>query len=108
MIDAGQPAAPLPGIEDPDRLANVLDVHIATVPVTITALLRRAGLTASRTVEVTVAYITVPSLTVIPRRVELCQLDLNTVELVADGHAAALDIDNEGFVAHYPGLTQNL
>ncbi|UQU62646.1 putative glycolipid-binding domain-containing protein [Couchioplanes caeruleus] len=106
---AGHPPAPLPGADDPDGLSGVLDVHVATVPLTLTPLLRRTGLRLDgEAVEVRSAYVLVPALSVISRVETITMIDPTTVTLTRDGHCAAVEIDSEQLVTHYPGLVQRI
>ncbi|NJP32578.1 putative glycolipid-binding domain-containing protein [Micromonospora thermarum] len=108
LAASGHPQAPLPGMDDPDRLTGVLDVHAATVPMTLTPMLHRTGLALGHPIEVNAAYILVPSLAVIPRVETLTMVDQHTINLGMDGYCAALEIDADRMVTHYPGLVRRL
>jgi uncharacterized protein len=101
---AGRAAsAPLPGIEDPDLLLDALDVDLAGSPLTNTLPLRRVGLVDSA---VTVAWVLLPSLAVVPAEQSYKILGPGRVRYSSGSFAAELEIDDEGFVVRYPGLAQ--
>ncbi|MFI7426170.1 putative glycolipid-binding domain-containing protein [Micromonospora sp. NPDC049836] len=108
---AGHPAAGLPGTDDPDRLAAALDVDLGGSPLTNTLPVRRLGLgraPADLARSVTVAWVLVPSLLVVPAEQVYTSLGPARVRYAGDGFTADLDLDPAGFVVRYPGLAERI
>lgn len=104
---AGTAGAPLPGIEDPDRLHDALDVDLAGSPLTNTLPLRRLGLQdTGPTTEITAAWVLLPSLAIIPARQGYRALEPGRVRYTAGTLATDLEVDEGSFVIHYPGLAR--
>lgn len=104
----GRPAEQLPGIEDPHRLHAALDVDLWASPLTNTLPIRRLGLRnappgTSR--EITVAWVLLPSLAVVPGKQEYLATE-GGVRFSSDTFTADLTLDEGGFLVHYPGLAQ--
>ncbi|WBC13507.1 putative glycolipid-binding domain-containing protein [Micromonospora sp. WMMA1998] len=106
---AGHPTAGLPGTDDPDRLAEALDVDLGGSPLTNTLPIRRIGLgrlPADLATGVKVAWVLLPSLAVIPAEQVYTSLGPGRVRYAGDGFTAELEVDPEGFVVRYPGLAE--
>ncbi|MEH0937204.1 putative glycolipid-binding domain-containing protein [Micromonospora psammae] len=108
---AGQPPAGLPGVEDPDRLHDALDVDLGGSPLFNSLPVRRLGLAAApadlpRTV--TVAWVLVPSLEVVPARQVYTPLGPHRVRYASDSFRAELELDDDGLVLRYPGLAERV
>jgi hypothetical protein len=101
---AGHPAAPLPGCEDPDRLVDALDVDLTGSPLTNTLPLRRLGLAGAKAT-VTVAWVVLPGLAVLPAD-QSYAVDGERVRFSSAGFEADLLVDDESYVVHYPGLAR--
>jgi hypothetical protein len=99
--------APLPGIDDPDRLHDVLDVDLAGSPLTNTLpLRRRAAGNADQTTEITAAWVLLPSLAVAPATQGYRVLAPGRIRYTAGTFTADLEVDDGFFVVHYPGLAR--
>ncbi|SBT63171.1 hypothetical protein GA0070622_0114 [Micromonospora sediminicola] len=108
---AGHPTAGLPGTDDPDRLAEALDVDLGGSPLTNTLPIRRIGLgrlPADLATGVKVAWVLLPSLAVIPAEQVYTSLGPGRVRFAGDGFTADLEVDPEGFVVRYPGLAERV
>lgn len=106
---AGQPAAGLPGIDDPDRLGAALDVDLGAAPLFNTLPVRRLGLQeapAGTSHRLDVVWVLVPSLTVVPAEQTYTALEGGNVRYSSEGFSADLQLDAEGYVLHYPGLAK--
>ncbi|ROT33898.1 putative glycolipid-binding domain-containing protein [Micromonospora sp. HM5-17] len=109
LAEAGHPTAGPPGTDEPHRLAEARDVDLGGSPLFNTPPVRRLGLgTAppgtSRTV--TVAWVLVPSLRVMPVEQTYTTLDRHVVRFDSAGFTADIALDPEDYVLHYPGLAQ--
>jgi hypothetical protein len=98
----------LPGTEEPDRLAEAVDVDLGAAPLFNTLPVRRLGLLAAppgteRTV--VVAWVLVPSLEVVAAEQRYTALD-GGVRFSSRSFSAELDLDADGYVARYPGLAE--
>ncbi|MFB9234981.1 putative glycolipid-binding domain-containing protein [Plantactinospora siamensis] len=106
---AGRPPVGLPGTDDPDRLAEALDVDLGGAPLFNTLPVRRLGLLdAAPDTErgLTVAWVLVPSLVVVPAEQVYTTLGGGRVRFASDTFRADLDLDERGFVRDYPGLAR--
>ena len=109
LVAAGHPPAGLPGIEDASRLGDALDVDLGGSPLTNTLPIRRLGLrdaddgTSHR---ITVAWVLVPSLVVLPAVQSYTLVGPERVRYASEGFTAELEIDPEGYVLRYPGLAE--
>jgi hypothetical protein len=128
LMHEGHPRAELPGVENPDRLAGAIDVDLGYSPLTNTLPIRRLGLRAAaagtsqrspagdargagtsqrspagtqQTVDV--AWVLVPSLVVVPAKQTYTVVAPGTIRYSSGDFAADLEVDGDGFVAHYPG-----
>lgn len=97
----------LPGTEDPGRLEAALDVDVSgstlfnTLPIRRLDLLRADPGTTRR---ITVAWVLLPSLEVIPAEQTYTALGDGRVRFQTGTFTAEIDLDPDGFVRHYPGL----
>jgi uncharacterized protein len=97
--------APPPGSEDPDRLADAIDIDLYASPLTNTLPLRRLNLTTPGTTETIVAaWVLLPSLAVIANAQTYTVLAPGRVRYASGSFTADLDVDENGYVVHYPGL----
>src|SRR5690606_6693721 len=107
LAAAGLPRPGLPGIEDPDRLAGAIDLDLAAAPLFNTLPVRRLdllGAPAGTRHELTMAWVLLPSLEVMPSEQVYTVLDGGRVRFRSDTFTADLDLDADGYVTHYPGL----
>ena len=104
----GHPAAGLPGTEDPDRLADAVDVDLGGAPLFNTLPVRRLALTGANAEKVdhliTVAWVLVPSLEVMPVEQTYTALGTERVGFSSNGFSTEIVLDQDGYVLHYPGL----
>src|SRR5215207_5697815 len=99
----------LPGIEEPDRLYDALDVDLEATPLTNTLPIRRLGLLdAAPGTEhtITVAWMRVPSLQVMPAEQTYTAIAPGVVRYSFGRFTAHLIVGADGFVAHYPGYAR--
>lgn len=107
MADAGHPPAGMPGIEDPDRLAEAVDVDLGAAPLFNTLPVRRHNLldaapgTAHRLI---MAWVQVPSLEVLPSEQDYTVLGPRRIRFASGTFTADLELDDAGYVIRYPGL----
>lgn len=104
--EQGQLDAHAPGIEDPDRLEDVLDVDLGGSPLTNTLPLKRLGLLGpeKQTVTVVSAWVLPPSLAVVREKQTYTVLSKNAVRYASDSFEADIELDEHGYVRDYPGL----
>lgn len=99
--------APLPGAEDPYRLAEAVDVDLYASPLTNTLPLRRLRLTGpGRTETVVAAWVLLPSLAVLANAQTYTVLAPGRVRYASGSFTADIDLDEDGFVVRYPGLAE--
>lgn len=111
LVAAGRPRAGLPGIEDPERLADAVDVDLGAAPLFNTLPVRRLGLLDAEvdtTHRLTMAWVTVPSLEVFASEQTYTVLGSGRVRYSSGTFTAELDLDGDGYVRHYPGLAERL
>ncbi|MFI6331593.1 putative glycolipid-binding domain-containing protein [Micromonospora chersina] len=111
LRSAGHPPAGLPGTDDPDRLAEALDVDLGGSPLTNTLPVRRLNLKrapADQARTVSVAWVLLPSLAVLPAEQVYTSLGPGRVRYASGSFSADLDVDPEGFVVRYPGLAERI
>ncbi len=109
LAAAGHAPAGLPGVEDPDRLADALDVDLGGSPLFNTLPVRRLRLAdqaADTSYPLTVVWVLVPSLTVLPAEQVYTGLGPTRFRYASGGFSADIEMDADGFVRHYPGLAQ--
>jgi uncharacterized protein len=109
LMHEGHPRADLPGAEEPGRLAPALDVDLGYSPLTNTLPIRRLGLrtaAAGTTQTLTMAWVMVPSLAVVPAKQTYTVLGPGSIRYASGDFSADLSVDGEGYVTHYPGLAR--
>jgi uncharacterized protein len=108
-LNAVAPTAPLAGTEDPDRLADALDVDLYASPLTNTLPIRRLNLLgrdAGTTTTIVVAWVLLPSLAVVPSEQTYIVLGDGKIRYASGTFTADLAVDEAGFVVEYPGLAR--
>ncbi|MEU6072198.1 putative glycolipid-binding domain-containing protein [Micromonospora sp. NPDC047074] len=108
---AGHPSAGLPGTDDPDRLAEARDVDLGGAALFNALPVHRLGLTratAGSPHRIDVAWVLVPSLTVVPAEQVYTPLGPDRVRFTSDTFTAEIDLDGEGYVTRYPGLAERV
>lgn len=100
--EQGQLDAHEPGIDDPDRLEDVLDVDLGGSPLTNTLPLKRLRLEGTATV--VAAWVLPPSLAVVREEQTYTVLSRNRVRCSSDSFEADIELDERGYVRDYPGL----
>ncbi|ASW57356.1 putative glycolipid-binding domain-containing protein [Plantactinospora sp. KBS50] len=109
LARAGRPAAGLPGTDDPDRLAEALDVDLGAAPLFNTLPVRRLGMLDAEpgtSHRLTVAWVLVPSLLVVPTEQVYTALGAGRVRYASGTFTADLELDEHGYVRNYPGLAR--
>jgi hypothetical protein len=109
MTAAGRRAGLMPGAEDPERLAEALDVDLYASPLTNTLPLRRLRLrdaAPGTQTTITAAWVLLPSLAVIPGEQTYTILGPGRVRYASGTFTADLELDADGYVTHYPGLAR--
>ena len=106
---AGHPPVGLPGTEEPGRLDTALDVDLGAAPLFNTLPVRRLRLLdspAGAEHRLTVAWVRVPGLEVLPVEQIYTVLAPDRVRYRSGSFTAELTVDPDGYVVHYPGLAQ--
>ncbi|MFI5915449.1 putative glycolipid-binding domain-containing protein [Dactylosporangium sp. NPDC051541] len=101
------PTAPMPGIEEPDRLHAVLDIDLYNSPLTNTLPIRRLGLHRAEPgtkVDIEAAWVLFPSLAVLPYAQSYEVLAKRRIRYRSENFSAELDITDDGYVTEYSGL----
>jgi hypothetical protein len=107
LAAAGEPDPGLPGIEDQARLAAAVDVDLGAAPLFNTLPIRRLELPEAppgTRHELTMAWVLVPSLEVLPSAQTYTVLDDGRIRYESGTFTADLEVDADGYVTHYPGL----
>lgn len=110
MADAGHPPAGMPGIEDPDQLAEAVDVDLGAAPLFNTLPVRRLNLldaapgTAHRLI---MAWVQVPSLEVDTSEQDYTVLGPRRIRFASGTFTADLELDDAGYVIRYPSLADS-
>lgn len=107
LAAAGRPRVGMPGMEDPERLADAVDVDLGAAPLFNTLPVRRLGLLdapAGTEHRITVAWVRVPSLEVHPGEQFYTALGGPRVRYRSQTFTAELELDERGYVIRYPGL----
>jgi len=97
----------LPGIEDPRRLDAAVDVDLGWSPFTNTLPIRRLQMLAAPVGTVhrlTMVFVRVPSLEVVPRQQMYTVLGDGRVGYASREFSTVLEVTPEGFVTDYPGV----
>ncbi|WP_235966241.1 putative glycolipid-binding domain-containing protein [Micromonospora rubida] len=108
---AGHPPAGLPGTDEPDRLADAVDVDLGGSPLFNTLPVRRLRLASAApdtTHRITVAWVLVPSLAVVPVEQVYTALGAGRVRFASGTFTTDLDVDPDGWVLRYPGLAERV
>ncbi len=101
----------LPGTELPERLADCVDVDLGLSALTNTLPVRRLGMLtapAGTTYDLTMAWIQVPTLAVMPDKQRYTALGNGRVAYDSDRYHVELELDADGFLVHYPGLARRV
>jgi hypothetical protein len=109
LTSAGLAGAGLPGTEDPGRLDAALDLDLGGSPLTNTLPIRRLGLLDAppgTTRTITVAWVLVPSLTVLAAEQCYTVRAPGKIQYTSGDFTADLDVDPEGYLVRYPGLAE--
>lgn len=109
LADAGHPRVGMPGMEDPDRLAEAVDVDLGAAPLFNTLPIRRLGLLdapAGTAHQLTMGWVLVPSLEVLPVGQTYTVLGPRRVRYASGQFTADLELDETGYVTRYPGLAE--
>jgi hypothetical protein len=103
---AGHARVDQPGCEEPGKLYSALDVAIGGSALTPALPIRRLKLLggASGNQSVDVAWVLVPSLEVLDDTWTYRLLDDGRVRVTGKSTFAELEVDERGYVRHYPGL----
>jgi hypothetical protein len=106
---AGQPPVGLPGTDEPDRLIEALDVDLGGSVLFNTLPIRRLGLgraPADLARQVTVAWVLVPGLVVVPAEQVYTSLGPGRIRFASGTFTADLAVDPDGYVVRYPGIAE--
>jgi hypothetical protein len=109
LAASGRPRPGLPGMEDPGRLGDAVDVDLGAAPLFNTLPVRRLGLleaAAGTEHRLTMAWVAVPTLEVLASEQIYTALDGPRVRYRSSTFTAELDLDARGYVSHYPGLAE--
>jgi hypothetical protein len=109
LTAAGHARAGLPGTEDPDLLYGAFDVDLTGSPLTNVLPIRRLGLLQAAVGvahRVSVAWVLLPSLEVVPADQIYTALGDGRVRFANETFSADLVVDDDGFVRDYPGLAK--
>jgi hypothetical protein len=109
LVAARHPRAGLPGIEDAQRLLEARDADLSYSALTNTLPLRRMWLLREKpgvARSVTVAWVLMPSLEVIPAKHTYTSLGEGLIRYQSGTFAADLAVDGDGYVRRYPGLAE--
>jgi uncharacterized protein len=105
----GHAGAGLPGTEDPDLLYGAFDVDLTGSPLTNTLPIRRLGLLKAQAGvahRISVAWVLVPSLEVVQADQIYTPVSEGLIRFASEDFSADLVVDDDGFVADYPGLAR--
>jgi hypothetical protein len=107
--ERGSLGSGLPGIEDPGRLADAVDVDLGGAPLPNTLPVRRLRLLEAppgTEHRLTMAWVRVPSLEVFPSAQTYTVVGPGQVRFDDGSFSAVLELDEDGYVTHYPGLAK--
>jgi len=111
LAGAGHARAGLPGTEDPDLLYGAFDVDLTGSPLTNTLPIRRLNLLKAQTGvahRLSVAWVILPSLEVVQADQIYTSIGDGLVRYATETFSADLVVDDDGFVADYPGLAKRI
>lgn len=103
------PGAAPPGIEEPTRLDRAIDADLGAAPLFNTLPVRRLGLREAAPGtrhELTMAWVLVPSLAVLPSTQVYTVLEDGRIRFESGTFVCDLELDGDGYVTRYPGLAQ--
>jgi hypothetical protein len=109
LAAAGHAGAGLPGTEDPDLLYGAFDVDLTGSPMTNTLPIRRLNLLKAEpgvAHRISVAWVQLPSLEVVQADQIYTRQSEGVVRFANETFSADLVVDDDGFVADYPGLAR--
>jgi uncharacterized protein len=109
LTAAGHAGAGLPGTEDPDLLYGAFDVDLTGSALTNTLPIRRLDLLKAETGvahRLSVAWVLVPSLEVVQADQIYTPVHEGMIRFASETFSADLVVDDDGFVADYPGLAR--
>jgi hypothetical protein len=109
LANAGQAPMGLPGTEEPERLHDAIDLDLAGAPLPNTLPIRRLALLdapAGTAHELTMAWVLMPSLEVLPSEQTYRVIDESTIRFEIEGFGTDLAVDKEGYVVTYPSLAE--
>ncbi|HEV2086956.1 MAG TPA: putative glycolipid-binding domain-containing protein [Cryptosporangiaceae bacterium] len=109
--ETGNLDASLPGTEAPERLADCVDVDLGLSPLTNTLPVRRLNMlnaAPDTSYDLTMAWIHVPTLAVMPDAQRYTALGDGRVAYGSDRYQVELELDDAGYLVHYPGLARRL
>ena len=111
LAAAGHARAGLPGTEDPDLLYGAFDVDLTGSPLTNTLPIRRLNLLKAQTGvahRLSVAWVILPSLEVVQADQIYTSIGDGLIRYATETFSADLVVDDDGFVADYPGLAKRI
>ncbi|MEU7850902.1 putative glycolipid-binding domain-containing protein [Micromonospora parva] len=111
LVAAGHPRAGLPGTDDPDRLADALDVDLSGSPLFNALPFHRLGMAAEPADvahRITVAWVLLPGLEVVPAEQIYTGLGPGRMRFASGTFTADIDLDDAGYVVRYPGLAERI
>jgi hypothetical protein len=111
LAGAGHARAGLPGTEDPDLLYGAFDVDLTGSPLTNTLPIRRLNLLKAQTGvahRLSVAWVILPSLEVVQADQIYTPISAGMIRFATETFSADLVVDDDGFVADYPGLAKRI
>jgi hypothetical protein len=111
LAATGHARAGLPGTEDPDLLYGAFDVDLTGSPLTNTLPIRRLDLLKAQTGvahRLSVAWVNLPSLEVVQADQIYTSLGDGLIRFATETFSADLVVDDDGFVADYPGLAKRI
>lgn len=109
--ETGTLDASLPGTELPERLAGCVDVDLGLSPLTNTLAVRRLNLPnapVGTTYDLTMVWIQVPTLAVMPDPQRYTVLGNGRVAYDSARYHVEIELDDAGYVTHYPGLARRV
>ncbi|GIJ03573.1 hypothetical protein Sya03_29250 [Spirilliplanes yamanashiensis] len=109
LTASGHAGAGLPGTEDPDLLFGAFDMDLTGSPLTNTLPIRRTGLLAAEpgvAHRISVAWVLLPSLEVVQADQIYTAAGPGLVRFANETFSADIEVDDDGFVRHYPGLAR--
>jgi uncharacterized protein len=109
LAAAGHARSGLPGTEDPDLLLGAYDIDLTGSPLTNTLPIRRLDLLKAEpgvAHRISVAWVLLPSLEVVQADQIYTLVGPGVVRFANETFSADLIVDDDGFVADYPGLAK--